>query len=157
MGPAPGVPAALVQDALLLPSGEVAPVKTVGDSHYLFQVTAKEDSRVPPLSEVRDKIVAEVSREKKAAAARAALQQVLLASNSAAELEANAKRAGLSSFLTGWFAPLPGPVPAALARAARPRQAPPPPRKRRSPGRCTRDRKGIPSSWRFPASNFPQT
>lgn len=114
---APGVPAALVQDALLLPSGEVAPVKTVGDAHYLFQVTAKEDSRVPPLSEVRDKIVAEVAREKKAAAARAALQQVLASSNTAAELEANAKKAGLSSSLTGWFAPLSEPVPGALAGA----------------------------------------
>ena len=114
---APGVPAALVQDALLLPSGEVAPVKTVGDAHYLFQVTAKEDSRVPPLSEVRDKVVAEVAREKKAAAARAALQQVLASSNTAAELEANAKKAGLSSSLTGWFAPLSEPVPEALAGA----------------------------------------
>jgi len=114
---APGVPAALVQDALLLPSGEVAPVKTVGDAHYLFQVTAKEDSRVPPLSEVRDKVVAEVAREKKAAAARAALQQVLASSNTAAELEANAKKAGLSSSLTGWFAPLSEPVPGALAGA----------------------------------------
>jgi peptidyl-prolyl cis-trans isomerase D len=114
---APGVPAALVQDALLLPSGEVAPVKTVGDAHYLFQVTAKEDSRVPPLSEVRDKIAAEVAREKKAAAARAALQQVLAASNTAADLEANAGKAGLSSSLTGWFAPLSEPVPEALAGA----------------------------------------
>ena len=114
---APGAPAALVQDALLLPSGEVAPVKTLGDVHFLFQVTAKEDSRVPPLSEVRDKIVAEVSREKKAAAARMALQQILGASNSAAELEANAKKAGLSSSLTGWFAPLSEPVPEALAGA----------------------------------------
>ena len=114
---APGVPAALVQDALLLPSGEVAPVKTVGDAHYLFQVTAKEDSRVPPLSEVRDKVVAEVAREKKAAAARAALQQVLASSNTAAALEANAKKAGLSSSLTGWFAPLSEPVPGALAGA----------------------------------------
>jgi hypothetical protein len=89
----------------------------VGDAHYLFQVTAKEDSRVPPLSEVRDKVVAEVAREKKAAAARAALQQLLPASNSAAELEANAKKAGLPSSLTGWFAPLSGPVPEALAGA----------------------------------------
>ena len=112
---APGLPAALVQDALLLPSGEVAPVKTVGDAHYLFQVTAKEDSRVPPLSEVRDKVVAEVAREKKAVAARAALQQVLAASNTAAELEANARKAGLSSSLTAWFAPLSEPVPEALA------------------------------------------
>jgi peptidyl-prolyl cis-trans isomerase D len=114
---APGVPAALVQDALLLPSGEVAPVKTLGDAHYLFQVTAKEDSRVPPLSEVRDKVVAEVTREKKAAAVRAALQQVVAASNTAAELEANGKKAGLSSSLTGWFAPLSEPVPEVLIGA----------------------------------------
>ena len=114
---APGVPAALVQDALLLPPGEVAPVMTVGDAHYLFQVTAKEDSRVPPLSEVRDKVVAEVAREKKAAAARAALQQTLAASNTAVDLEANARKAGLSSSLTGWFAPLSEPVPEALAGA----------------------------------------
>lgn len=114
---APGVPAALAQDALLLPRGEVAPVKTVGDAHYLFQVTEKEDSRVPPLSEVRDKVVAEVVREKKAAAARAALQQVVEASNTAAELEANAKKAGLSSSITGWFAPLSEAVPEALAGA----------------------------------------
>jgi len=114
---APGVPAALVQDALLLPPGEVAPVMTVGDAHYLFQVTAKEDSRVPPLSEVRDKVLAEVAREKKAAAARAALQQTLAASNTAVDLEANARKAGLSSSLTGWFAPLSEPVPEALAGA----------------------------------------
>jgi peptidyl-prolyl cis-trans isomerase D len=113
----PGVPAALAQDALLLPSGEVAPVKSVGDAHYLFQVTAKEDSRVPPLTEVRDKVAAEVSREKKAAAAQAALQRVLAASNTAADLEANARKAGLSSSLTGWFAPLSEPVPEALAGA----------------------------------------
>ncbi len=113
----PSVPAALAQDALLLPSGEVAPVKTLGDVDYLFQVTAKEDSRVPPLSEVRDKVVAEVALEKKAAAARALLQQVLAASNTAAELEANATKAGLSSSLTGWFAPLSEPVPQALAGA----------------------------------------
>ncbi|MBE0606377.1 MAG: hypothetical protein IH610_08840, partial [Deltaproteobacteria bacterium] len=108
---------ALVQDALLLPSGEVAPVKTVGDAHYLFQVTAKEGSRVPPLSEVRDKVVAEVVREKKATAARTALQQVLATSNTAAELEANARKAGLSSSLAAWFAPLSEPLPEALAGA----------------------------------------
>jgi len=114
---APGLPAALVQDALLLPSGEVAPVKTVGDTHYLFQVTAKEVPRVPPLPEVRDKVVAEVAREKRKAAARTALQQVLATSNTAAELESNAGNAGFSSSLTGWFAPLSEPVPEPLAGA----------------------------------------
>jgi len=80
-------------------------------------VTAKEDSRVPPLSEVRDKVVAEVARGKKAAAARTALEQVLATSNTTAELEANARNAGLSSSLTAWFAPLSEPLPEALAGA----------------------------------------
>jgi peptidyl-prolyl cis-trans isomerase D len=114
---APGVPPAVAQDALLLPRGEVGPVKTLGDSHYLFQVSAKEDSRVPPLSEVRDRVVAAAVREKKAAAAKNALQQVLSASNTAAQLESNAKRAGLSASLTDWFAPLSDPLPGVLAGA----------------------------------------
>jgi hypothetical protein len=92
-------------------------VKTVGDAHYLFQVTAKEDSRVPPLPDVRDKVVAEITRGKKAAEARTALEQVLAASNTTAELEANARNAGLSSSLTAWFAPLSEPLPEALAGA----------------------------------------
>jgi hypothetical protein len=66
---------------------------------------------------VRGKVVAEVTREKKAAAAQAALQQVLAASNTAAELEANIRKAGLSSTLTGWFAPLSEEVPEGLAGA----------------------------------------
>ncbi len=115
---APGIPAVLVQDALLLPTAEVAPVKTVGESHYIFQVTAKEESRIPPLADVRDKISAEVVREKKAAAARATLQAVLASSNSATELEAGAKKAGLAASLTGWFAPLSEPIPGELAGAA---------------------------------------
>ncbi len=114
---APGLPASLVQDALLLPSGEVAPVNTVGDVHYLFQVTAKEDSRVPPLAEVRDKVVAEVARGNKAAAAKAAVQQVLAASKTAEEVAENARKAGLPSSLTPWFAPLSEPLPEALAGA----------------------------------------
>jgi peptidyl-prolyl cis-trans isomerase D len=90
-------------------------VKTVGDAHYLYQVAAKEESRVPPLAEVRDKVAAEAIREKKAATSRAALEAILAASNSAAELEANAGKAGLSSSLTGWFAPLAEAAPEALA------------------------------------------
>jgi hypothetical protein len=48
-------------------------------------------------------------------AARATLLKVLAASNSAAELEANARKEGISSYLTGGFAPLSDAVPEALA------------------------------------------
>jgi peptidyl-prolyl cis-trans isomerase D len=114
-GGAAGVPPAVVQEALLLPAGEVAPVKSVGDAHYVFQVTAKEESRLPPLSAVRDRVASAVTREKRAAAARAALQTTLAASKTAADLEANARKAGLPAASTGWFSPVSDPVPEALA------------------------------------------
>jgi len=66
---------------------------------------------------LREKVVAAVIREKKAATARATLQQALAASKTAAELEANAKKAGLSASLTAWFAPLSDAIPEALAGA----------------------------------------
>lgn len=112
-----GVPPVVVQEALLLPAGEVAPVKSVGDAHYVFQVTAKEESTVPPLSAVRERVAAAVAQEKRSAAARAALQGALAASKTAAELEANAKRAKLPTSLTGWFSPVSDPLPDALAAA----------------------------------------
>ena len=116
-GGAAGVPPAVVQEALLLPADEVAPVKSVGDAHYVFQVTAKEESSVQPLSAVRDRVAAAVTREKRAAAARAALQQALAASKTAADLETNARKAGLPANVTGWFSPVSDPLPDALAAA----------------------------------------
>jgi peptidyl-prolyl cis-trans isomerase D len=114
---AAGVPPAVAQEALTLPLHEVAPVKSVGDAHYLFQVVAKEESSVPPLSAVRDRVAAAVAREKRAAAVRAALQQALAASGTAAELAENARKAGLSSTASGWFSPASDPPPGALAEA----------------------------------------
>jgi peptidyl-prolyl cis-trans isomerase D len=119
---APEFPAAVAQDALLLSAGEVGPVKTVGDTHYLFQVAAKQDSRIPPLKDVRDQVAAAVAREKRVAAARAALLQALSETKTAAGLEAAAKKAGLESSATGWFAPLSDPIPAALASSEELRQ-----------------------------------
>ena len=116
-GNAAGIPPVVVQEALLLPAGEVAPVKSVGDTHYVFQVTAKEESTVPPLSAVRDRVAAAVAREKRAAAARAALQTAVAASKTPAELEANARKAGLPTAATGWFSPVSDPLPEALAAA----------------------------------------
>ena len=111
------VPPAVVQEALLLPAGEIGPVKTVGDVHYLFQVAAKEDSRIPELSEVRDKVASAVLREKKRAAARSALEKSLAGAKSAADLEQKAKPSGLSAALTGFFPPQSGPYPEILPRS----------------------------------------
>jgi len=116
-GGAAGVPPAVVQEALLLPAGEVAPVKSVGDAHYVFQVMAKEESGVPPLSVVRDRVASAVTREKRAAAARGALQQSLAASRTAADLQEKAGKAGLPTTVTGWFSPVSDPLPDALAAA----------------------------------------
>ncbi len=111
------VPAALVQEALLMSVKELGPVKTIGDVHYLFQVTAKEDSRLPPLAEVRDALRAAVVKDRKRAAAQAAAQSALAGARSAADLEKNAKRAGLAVSTTGFFSPVSDPPPEALSAA----------------------------------------
>lgn len=109
------VPPAVAQDALMTAAGEVGPVKTLGDAHHLFQVLAKEESRVPPLADVRGQVVALAARDRRVAAARAAIQQAVSSSKTAAELEANARKAGLSAGPTGWFAPLAEELPGELA------------------------------------------
>ena len=111
------VPAQVTRDALMLVSGEIGPIKTLGDRHYLYQVIAKEDSRILPLDQVRPQILALVTKDQQAAAARAAVQKVLSEAKTAAELEANAKKAGLSTEISGWFAPLAENLPANLAQA----------------------------------------
>ncbi|MDA8121958.1 MAG: SurA N-terminal domain-containing protein [Deltaproteobacteria bacterium] len=105
------VPSGLANEALLLPVGEIGPVQTIGDVHYLFQVVAKEESRIPALSQVRDKIVGALVKEKKRTAARAVLSRVLAGTETAAGLEKNARTAGLSVKTTGFFLPLSDSVP----------------------------------------------
>ncbi|MGE5247455.1 MAG: hypothetical protein ACM3L8_03825, partial [Verrucomicrobiota bacterium] len=90
--------------------------------HYLFQVAAKQDSRIPPLQDVRDQVVAAVAREKRVAAARAALLQALSESKTTDGLEAAARKAGLETSATPWFAPLSDPLPGALATSEEIRQ-----------------------------------
>jgi peptidyl-prolyl cis-trans isomerase D len=111
------LPSAVVQEALLLQAGEIGPVKTVGDTHYLFRVDAKENSRIPSLPEVRGRIVAVVEKEKREAAARAELQQAVAGAKTASELERNAGKAGLAVTTTPFFTPLSGPLPGALSAA----------------------------------------
>jgi peptidyl-prolyl cis-trans isomerase D len=112
------VPPAVVQEALLLPPKEIGPVKTIGDVHYLFQVVAKEDSRIPEMTEVRERVAATVLREKKRAAARSELEKILAGSKSAAELEQKARKDVLSVATTGFFPPISGPYPEILPGSA---------------------------------------
>jgi len=111
------IPPPVVQDALLMPAKEIGPVKTIGDVHYLFQVTAKADSRLPPLSEVRDTVKTAVLKDKRRAAALAAMEKALAGVKTAAELERNAKLAGLAVSTTPFFSPVADPPPQALAAA----------------------------------------
>jgi len=111
------VPPAVVQEALLLQPGAIGPVRTVDDTHYLFRVTAKEDSRLPPLSDVRNRVVADVLQEKRIAAARAELDKVLADAKTSSDLKQNATRAGLVVTTTPYFTPFSGSLPEILAGA----------------------------------------
>ncbi|HEY3490414.1 MAG TPA: SurA N-terminal domain-containing protein [Candidatus Deferrimicrobiaceae bacterium] len=109
-----GLPPAVVQEALMQPLHEVGPVKSVGDVHYLFQVAAKEDSRVPALAELRDRLSALVTADKRHVAAVAAARKVASGAKSAADLERIAKAEGLSVSTTPFFTPLSGTLPEML-------------------------------------------
>ena len=100
-----------------MPVKEIGPDKTIGDIHYLFQVTAKEDSRLPPLADVREALKAAVLKDKRRAAAQAALTKALAGAKTAADLERNAKQAGLAVSTTAFFSPVSDPPPEALAAA----------------------------------------
>ena len=111
------LPPPVVQDALLLRTGEIGPVRTVGDTHYLFRVSAKEDSRIPELDAVRAQVRQAVLETKREAEARAALETALAGSKTRAELERNARNAGLSVQSTPSFLPLSEGLPGILATA----------------------------------------
>jgi peptidyl-prolyl cis-trans isomerase D len=106
-----GLPAAVVQEALMQPVNEVGPVKSIGDVHYLFQVTAKEDSKVPALADVRDKVAAAVMADKRRAAAEAAARKVASGAKTASDLQRAAEGAGLSVGVTPLFSPAAGQLP----------------------------------------------
>jgi len=111
------VPPAVVQEALMLQPGDIGPVKTVDDTHFLFRVTAKENSRIPPLSDVRNRVVADVEQEKRIASARAELDKALTEAKTSSDLKRNATRAGLAVTTTPYFPPLSGSLPGILAAA----------------------------------------
>jgi peptidyl-prolyl cis-trans isomerase D len=90
--------------------------------HWLFQVTAKEDSRVPPLAEVKERIVASLREEKRMEAARAAAAKVLAAAKTAAELEKGARAAGAAVTALPPFTAASGKLPPSLEGAAKARE-----------------------------------
>ncbi len=108
------IPGPVLQDALLLGLNEIGSVKTIGDTHYLYQVAAKENSRIPPVADVREKIAAALLKEKRRALARAEAEKALAGAKSAADLERNAKNAGIPAAAGDLFSPLADPLPAGL-------------------------------------------
>ncbi|GAB4368691.1 MAG: peptidyl-prolyl cis-trans isomerase [Deltaproteobacteria bacterium] len=117
-GDRPGsLPSPVVQEALLLRTGEIGPVKTVGDTHYLFRVTAKEESRIPELPAVRERVRQAVLERKREARARSLIEGVLAGARSREELERKARKEGLRVRTTPFFLPLSGPLPEPLAEA----------------------------------------
>ncbi len=109
-----GLPQAVVQEALMQPLNEVGPVKSIADVHYLFQVVAKEDSRVPALAAVHDQISAIVMAEKRRVAAETGARKTIIGTKSAADLQRAATAAGMSVSSTPLFAPTVGTAPEIL-------------------------------------------
>lgn len=109
------VPPAVIQEALALSKGEIGPVKTIGDTHYLFQVAGKEESRLPSLSEVEARVRAAVVLEKRRQAEREKIARVVAGARSAADLERAARAARFPVTASPFFSPLADPLPEVVA------------------------------------------
>ncbi len=91
----PEVPPVVAQDALMIPAGEVGPVKTLGDSHYLSRCWRRRNpgSRRSEKSAARSPPWPPATGGSRRLAPRSSRRSS--ASKTAAELEANARKAGL--------------------------------------------------------------
>ena len=56
--------ARITKDAFLLPKGEIGSVVDVDEGYIIYSVTDKISSRIPELSEVKDRVIADVKKSK---------------------------------------------------------------------------------------------
>jgi len=103
----PGVKSSmLLNNALVLEPDAVDQIMEVEPPYYLFKVTEKVASTIPPLDEVRAAIVETLTRDKTKEASRAAAEAILTSarsSGSAAALLDEAKTKGYAIDTTGPF------------------------------------------------------
>lgn len=76
----------IVKDAISRPEGDLGDLIDIGNGYLLYKVTAKTPSRIPELKEVRDKVIADVTKSKRLEAAQKYAKD--LAAQPKAQLEA---------------------------------------------------------------------
>jgi peptidyl-prolyl cis-trans isomerase D len=94
-----GIPqgAQLLQAAFQLPPGELGDIQELSDGFYLFEVVEKRAPRIPELSEVAEKVSAEVVREKQVSRSREDAEALLAELRSGVALDQAARKFGLAA------------------------------------------------------------
>jgi len=103
-GPA-AVPAAkgFAEAAFKLPEMDVSDIKELGDSFYLIQVIDKQDSQIPELEAVRDKVTRDWKHQEQKEAARTAAAEFLETVKSMGSIKDAGEKADIEINTTDFF------------------------------------------------------
>jgi peptidyl-prolyl cis-trans isomerase D len=86
-----------------LPEEQVSEIQDLGDGYYLLEIVEKKAARIPELTEVEEKVKADLIREKKNERAKIDADALLSALKDGADIETVGKEFDLTPKSTGFF------------------------------------------------------
>ncbi|MBS3754471.1 MAG: SurA N-terminal domain-containing protein [Desulfobacterales bacterium] len=89
--------------AFALPLAEISEVTEIGDAFFLIQPVEKQESHVPELASVSEKVRRDLKREKQKKAAQQAARDLLEQARETGDFTAAAEAAGIKIHTTGFF------------------------------------------------------
>lgn len=96
-------PAKFATTAFELPDGEISEIQDFGDGYYIMEIVEKLSAQIPELSEVKEKIRADLIKQKKKEKAKADAEAMLSALKDGETMDAAARKFDLEQKSTGFF------------------------------------------------------
>ena len=104
-GPAKGVrnKSEFARAAFELPEGEISEIQDFGDGYYLLELIEKRPAKIPELTAVKEKVSADLVKEKKGEKAKTDGEALLAALKDGADMAAASQKFDLKAQSTGFF------------------------------------------------------
>jgi peptidyl-prolyl cis-trans isomerase D len=96
-------PAKFAATAFELPDGEISEIQDFGDGYYIMEIVEKLPAQIPELNEVKEKIRADLIKQKKGEKAKADAEAMLSALKDGETMDAAARKFDLEPKSTGFF------------------------------------------------------
>jgi peptidyl-prolyl cis-trans isomerase D len=96
-------PAKFATTAFELPDGEISEIQDFGDGYYIMEIVEKLPAQIPELNEVKEKIRADLIKQKKGEKAKADAEAMLSALKDGETMDAAARKFDLEPKSTGFF------------------------------------------------------